>query len=230
MPVGRAQASRGDASDIAETDDGDGATLAEGRWCHDLTSSCERHDFLGNPAPRVLAEIAGYAGFRTARCRRGSFGELQRSDAVSALEMFGQRALIAKAGRDGGVGDGVAEAETAAGRIQPDIGEVNMRGGSDLRLNSPINWKIDRPAAAARSPSRRFSANRSRTRSTTCGPGRDRGARARCDRRRCRAGRTDRRRRRSGVRARGNDRRPLRAPDGAMQSRAPDRHPKKCCW
>jgi len=27
MPIGRTQASRGDASDIAETDDGDGAPL-----------------------------------------------------------------------------------------------------------------------------------------------------------------------------------------------------------
>ena len=64
----------------------------------------------------------------------GSFGKLPWRDAVAALEMLRQRTLIAKPGRGGCVGDRISEPETAAGRIQPDMGKINVRGGSDRAL------------------------------------------------------------------------------------------------
>ncbi|HEX9589176.1 MAG TPA: hypothetical protein VGA15_15695 [Bradyrhizobium sp.] len=113
-----------------------GGVMTSFQAAKDMTS------YLGHPVLDVLAEIARLPRIPRGRGRglpwkpggNGSVGKLPWRNAVTALEMLCQRALIAKPDRDCCVGDRISEPETAAGRIQPQMGKINVRGGSDRAL------------------------------------------------------------------------------------------------
>src|SRR4051812_44735929 len=63
--------------------------------------------------------------------------ELQWSHAIAALEVMGERALIVKARRDGGVADRLATGEIPARRVEPQLRNIGMRRQSGRVLEQP---------------------------------------------------------------------------------------------
>src|SRR5882757_10739644 len=71
----------------------------------------------------------------------GRVDKLQRRHAVTALEMPGQRTLIAKPGGGSGFGDGDPAAQMTTGRIEALVGQIDMRAGSNRALEQPDQLK-----------------------------------------------------------------------------------------
>src|SRR5256885_8068046 len=74
--------------------------------------------------------------------------ELPRRDAVAPLEMPGQRALVAEAGRQRAFGERQSALEQTAGGIEPDVDQIGMRRQPNGPLEQPDQLESGQPGGA----------------------------------------------------------------------------------